>query len=69
MKIIWDWPLHLMWKKSLKVLIRLWSRKYEDDLGLTTPSDREKRKKYKQDFGVELFTDHSIWCGKKRLRG
>jgi len=49
-----------MWKKSLKVLIRLWSRKYEDDLGLTTPSDREKRKKYKQDFGVELFTDHSI---------
>ena len=45
MKIILDWPLHLMSKKSLKALIRLWSRKYEDDLGLTTPSAVEKKTK------------------------
>ena len=55
-----------MWKKSRKAKVRLWSRKYEDDLGHTIPSDVEK--KNKQDSGVESFTDqiHLIWKEKTR---
>ena len=60
MKIIQDLPLHLMWNKKTKSISKTLDRKHENYLGLTTPSDVEKRKKNKQDSGVELFTDHSI---------